>query len=82
MKSRVDLHLHSTASDGQYTPQELVDMALARGMTAISLTDHDTVAGVLPAIEAARGTPLEVIPGVEISVDLPGREVHLLGYYI
>jgi predicted metal-dependent phosphoesterase TrpH len=81
MISRVDLHLHSTASDGQFSPSELVAMALERNLMAIAITDHDTTAGIDEALEAARGTELEVIPGVEISCDVPHEEVHLLGYY-
>jgi predicted metal-dependent phosphoesterase TrpH len=81
MISQVDLHLHSTASDGQFSPSELVAMALERDLIAIAITDHDTTAGVDEALEAARGTELEVIPGVEISCDVPHEEVHLLGYY-
>jgi predicted metal-dependent phosphoesterase TrpH len=82
MISRVDLHLHSTASDGQFSPSELVAMALERNLLVIAITDHDTTAGVDEALEAARGTGLEVIPGVEISCDVPHEEVHLLGYYL
>lgn len=83
MKSRIDLHLHSTASDGILTPTELVQVALDKGIEVIALTDHDTTDGVEEALEAARGTNLTVIPGVEISTDVPGsNELHLLGYYI
>ena len=82
MISRVDLHLHSTASDGQYSPSELVAMALERDLLVIAITDHDTTEGIDEALEAARGTGLEVIPGVEISCDVPHEEVHLLGYYL
>lgn len=83
MKSRIDLHLHSTASDGILTPTELVQVALDKGLEAIALTDHDTTAGVEEALEAARGTRLTVIPGIEISTDVPGdNELHVLGYYI
>lgn len=82
MISRVDLHLHSTASDGQFSPSELVARALEGGLLTIALTDHDTTAGIDEALEAAKGTGLEVIPGVEISCDVPREEVHLLGYYI
>jgi predicted metal-dependent phosphoesterase TrpH len=82
MTSRVDLHLHSTASDGQFSPSELVAMALERNLLAIAITDHDTTEGVDEALDAARGTELEVIPGVEISCDVPHEEVHLLGYYL
>ncbi len=82
MISRVDLHLHTTASDGQFSPSELVAMALEGGLLTIAITDHDTTAGIDEALEAARGTGLEVIPGVEISCDVPREEVHLLGYYL
>jgi predicted metal-dependent phosphoesterase TrpH len=82
MISRIDLHLHTTASDGRFSPSELVAMALERNLLAIAITDHDTTEGVDEALEAARGTGLIVIPGVEISCDVPHQEVHLLGYYI
>lgn len=82
MRGEVDLHIHSTASDGEYAPTQLVRMALERGLSIISITDHDTTTGIDEALRAAKGTGLEVIPGVEISVDIPHREVHLLGYYI
>jgi predicted metal-dependent phosphoesterase TrpH len=83
MKSRIDLHLHSTASDGTLTPTQLVDRALDKGLEVIALTDHDTTDGIEEALEAARGTSLTVIPGVEVSTDVPGtNELHILGYYI
>lgn len=82
MISQVDLHLHSTASDGQFSPSELVTMALERKLLAMAITDHDTTAGIDEALEVARGTGLEVIPGVEISCDVSRQEVHLLGYYL
>jgi 3',5'-nucleoside bisphosphate phosphatase len=78
----VDLHTHSTASDGELEPAALVSLALDRGLSVIALTDHDTAAGIDAAIEAARGTPLEVIPGVELSADVPQAEVHVLGYFV
>ncbi len=79
---RCDLHIHSTASDGAYSPSQLVKMALAKGLGAISLTDHDSTEGIDPALQAAQGTPLEVIPGVEISAEVGSQEAHILGYYI
>jgi predicted metal-dependent phosphoesterase TrpH len=83
MTNRVDLHLHSTASDGAHTPTELVRMSLQLGLQYISLTDHDTTGGTDEAIEAARGTGLTVIPGVEMSAHSDGaHEIHILGYYI
>jgi len=77
----IDLHLHTTFSDGTFTPTELVKTAAA-GFSAISVTDHDTVAGVPEALEAkaALGTELMVIPGVELSCEYLDREVHILGY--
>ncbi len=79
---RVDLHTHSTASDGELTPPELVRLALERGLGTIALTDHDSVAGIDAAQQAARGTSLQVIPGVELSADVEKGEVHVLGYFI
>jgi len=64
-----------------YPPSELVAMALERNLLVIAITDHDTTEGIDEALEAARGTGLEVIPGVEISCDVSHEEVHLLGYY-
>ncbi len=79
---RVDLHTHSTASDGELAPPDLVRLALERGLTTIALTDHDSIAGIDAAIGAARGTALEVVPGVELSADVPQGEVHVLGYFV
>lgn len=81
--SQVDLHLHSNASDGKLSPEAIVKMAAELGLTYISLTDHDSVAGIPAALEAARAFPeLTLIPGVEISTDVPEGEVHILGYFI
>jgi predicted metal-dependent phosphoesterase TrpH len=77
---RSDLHTHTTASDGALTPAELVRLALERGLEVLAVTDHDTVAGVAPAIEAAAGTGLRVLPGVELSALYSGGGLHLLGY--
>jgi len=81
--SKIDLHLHTTASDGRFTPAELVARLAALGLEVIALTDHDTVAGVAAALEAAKAFPkLTVIPGVEINTDVDHGEAHLLGYFI
>jgi predicted metal-dependent phosphoesterase TrpH len=81
--SQVDLHLHSNASDGRLSPEEVVRESARRGLRVIALTDHDTVAGVGPALSAAKDFPeLTVIPGVELSTDEPQGEVHVLGYFI
>ena len=83
MKAKADLHIHSTASDGRYSPAEIVNMAAAAGLTIMALTDHDTIDGLAPALEAAKAFPaLRLIPGVELSTDTTGGEVHVLGYFI
>lgn len=76
-----DLHAHTTASDGTLTPPELVAAALAAGLQALGICDHDSVDGVAPARSAAWGSGLEVVPGVEINTSLGELEVHILGYY-
>ena len=81
--AKVDLHLHSTASDGVLSPSGLVEKAAALGLTAIALTDHDNVDGIGPARETAAAYPdLTFIPGVEINTDTPDGEAHILGYLI
>lgn len=82
VSGRADLHIHTRHSDGQYTPAEVVDLARRSGLAAIAITDHDTLAGVQPAREAARGLALEIVTGVEISAEYRGRELHLLGYFV
>lgn len=82
MSGRADLHLHTTASDGAWTPAELVDRAASVGLCAIAVTDHDTVDGIAAALERGRERGLEVIPGVELSLWHEGQEVHILGYFI
>jgi predicted metal-dependent phosphoesterase TrpH len=77
----VELHCHSTASDGELRPGELVERAVALGITSLALTDHDTVDGISEMMEAARETSLRIVPGVELSCHYEGREVHLLGYF-
>jgi 3',5'-nucleoside bisphosphate phosphatase len=75
----IDLHTHSTASDGSCTPERLVELALSLGLTALALTDHDTLAGVEAARRAADGTGLLLIAGVEIEIETASGEFHLLG---
>lgn len=79
---KVDLHIHTTCSDGVYSPQEIVVRAKKAGLDIISITDHDNLAGVTTAVEYGRQMGVEVIPGVEISTDIEDKEVHLLGYFI
>jgi predicted metal-dependent phosphoesterase TrpH len=80
--ARADLHLHTTHSDGLYTPDQVVDLARRSGLCAIAVTDHDTTGGVGPARLAAKGTGVEVVAGVEITTEYRGRELHLLAYFV
>lgn len=77
-----DLHTHSTFSDGTFTPSQIVMEALRANLSAVALTDHNTVAGLPEFLDAARGTTLEAIPGVEISTGFLGREVHIVGLFL
>lgn len=79
---RLDLHVHSTASDGTVSPEEVVDRAVAGGLDVLALADHDTVAGVPRAIAAARERRLHIIPAVEMSSTFEGTDVHILGYFV
>src|SRR3954453_19103503 len=78
---RADLHVHTTFSDGTYTPAEIVALARRSGLAALAVTDHDTLDGIAPARQAA-GAALEIISGVEITTEFRGRELHLLGYFV
>jgi len=89
MTGGVDLHSHTTASDGTLSPRELVSAAAARGVRVLAVTDHDSTDGVRDAVdEAAKHPPLTIVPGLEINCDAPGApgaagaEVHVLGYYV
>jgi 3',5'-nucleoside bisphosphate phosphatase len=79
---RVDLHVHSTASDGVYSPVEVVQIALTHQLNVIALTDHDTISGVLPAQQAAASASLEVLVGVELSSEDDEADRHILGYLV
>ena len=78
----IDLHTHSTASDGQYRPVDVARRAAEAGTLAWALTDHDTVAGLEPAARAARDLNVRFVPGIELSALLDEREVHVLGHFI
>ena len=78
----VDLHVHSNASDGTFTPSEVVALAAEKGLAAIALTDHDTIDGISEAQAAAAGLPIEIIPGIELSCVYQGEEIHILGLYV
>lgn len=79
---QVDLHVHSTRSDGTLTPAQLVAYALEKGLSAFALTDHDTIDGIEEALDAAKGHPVTVIPGIEYSTRYQNRDVHIVGLYI
>jgi len=80
--SRLDLHLHTTHSDGSCTPTEVVSLAHQAGVTTLAITDHDIMTGVAEAIMAAEPCGIEVIPGVEISSIIGQSELHILGYFL
>lgn len=78
----VDLHVHSNKSDGTFTPSELVTMAIQKNLTALALTDHDTTDGLAELTHAAQGKPLEVVPGIELSTEYEGKDIHIVGLFI
>ncbi len=80
--NEVDLHCHTTASDGALDPEALVELAAHLGLKVLAITDHDSVEGVAAGLAAASQVGIEVIPGIEINTDVPGAEVHVLGYYV
>jgi len=77
-----DLHVHTNFSDGTFTPEEVVAKANSEGLSCVAICDHDSIDGIGPAMECAKGTSLEIIPGVELTVIKNGREIHMLGYFI
>lgn len=80
--STIDLHSHTTASDGLDSPAELVRKASRQGLSVLGLTDHDTVDGLAAAADAAAEAGLTLVPGVELSTTVRGAEVHILGYFV
>jgi len=78
----IDLHTHSSFSDGEFTPREVVRQASAAGLDAVAVTDHDTVDGVPEALEAGQEFGVEVVPGCELSVNFEGRTMHMLGLWV
>jgi predicted metal-dependent phosphoesterase TrpH len=81
--SGIDLHVHSSVSDGRLSPEAVVGKAAGLGLKVLALTDHDTVDGIAAALEAAKAyAGLVLIPGIEVSTETPGSEVHILGYFI
>ena len=82
MEGGVDLHLHSTCSDGSSTPTEVAERAAERGLSVISLTDHDSVSGVAEAQAAGEAYGVRVVPGSELSIKLKDHDIHILGYFL
>lgn len=78
----VDLHAHTTESDGSFTPEELILEAKRVGLSAIAITDHDSISGIKKAAPIAAECDIELIPGVELSTDYNGKEVHVVGLFI
>lgn len=82
MKKIADLHTHTLYSDGALNPKELLHLAKKKNIDILGITDHDTVDGIDEAIEYGNKIGIEIIPGLEISTDVEGQEVHLLGYFL
>lgn len=81
--NQIDLHMHTTCSDGTMSPQEIIAYAKEKGLRTISVTDHDTISHIKEVISAATGSGIEVIPGIEVSAEYDSRgTMHILGYYI
>lgn len=78
----VDLHAHTTASDGALAPRDLVRLAARHGVRVLAVTDHDSTEGLPEAIDEAARHGMEIVPGLEINTDVPGAEIHVLGYCV
>ena len=81
-KGKIDLHSHTTFSDGSFPPADLVALARAKELKALAVTDHDTIEGLAEAVGAGERMGVEIIPGIEISADYPPGTLHILGYFI
>ncbi len=80
--ARADLHIHTYYSDSTSSPQEVIEDAQKADITCIAITDHDVLDGIVPTMEAAQGSGIEVIPGIELSSEIEGKDIHILGYFI
>ena len=78
----IDLHVHSSCSDGTLSPAQVTSLAAQKGLRAIALTDHDTVSGISEALEAGKKLGVEIIPGIEFSTSCQNRDVHIVGLHI
>ncbi len=82
IEPKIDLHVHSTASDGTYTPAELIDLAIQKNLIALAITDHDTVDGLSEGMRYAEKKGFDLIPGIEFSIEYTGGSFHLLGLFV
>jgi predicted metal-dependent phosphoesterase TrpH len=82
MGGSVDLHAHTTASDGALSPRELVRLAARHGVRVLAVTDHDSTEGLPEALDEAAHHGIEIVPGLEINCDVTGAEIHVLGYHV
>ncbi len=82
MEKKIDLHVHTKASDGIYTSIEIIDYAIKRGMSSLAITDHDTVSGLPEAMEYAKRIGFDLIPGIEFGLQYPAGSFHLVGLFI
>jgi predicted metal-dependent phosphoesterase TrpH len=83
MTSRADFHTHTLASDGLLAPGDVVRLAVSRGLRILAVTDHDSTEGIAEALATAAEYPeLTLVPGIEMSTDIPGDEIHVLGYFL
>lgn len=82
MSGLADLHIHTYYSDSTSSPEEVVEQARQNGLNCIAIVDHDTIDGIEPTLRAASAYGLEVVPGIELSSEINGKDVHILGYFI
>ena len=78
----IDLHTHTTASDGEFTPSELIDLAIDKNIKVLSITDHDTIDGLKAAVEYVKNKDILFIPGIELKAQCKSGQMHILGYNI
>ena len=78
----IDLHTHTTASDGEFTPSELIDLAINKNIKVLSITDHDTIDGLKAAVEHVKNKDILFIPGIELKAQCKNGQMHILGYNI